>query len=49
MKDHFPTRRMLLTLNLSQEDELSLEGTIDQIAKKVPMEKAEFMLLIYPA
>lgn len=49
MKDHFPQRRMLLTLNLSQEDEVSLEGTIDQIAKKVPMDKAEFMLLIYPS
>ncbi|WP_413560081.1 SAM-dependent methyltransferase [Bdellovibrio sp. HCB209] len=49
MKDHFPSRRMLLTLNLSQEDELNLEGTIDQIAKKVPFEKAEFMLLIYPS
>ncbi|WP_413295105.1 SAM-dependent methyltransferase [Bdellovibrio sp. HCB185ZH] len=49
MKDHFPNRRMLLSLNLSQEDELNLEGTIDQIAKKVPFEKAEFMLLLYPA
>ncbi|MEK2690068.1 SAM-dependent methyltransferase [Bdellovibrio sp. GT3] len=49
MKDHFPQRRMLLSLNLSQEDELNLEGTIDQIAKKVPFEKAEFMLLLYPA
>jgi len=36
-------------LNLSKEDEVSFEGTIDQIAKKVPMEKADFMLLIYPS
>lgn len=49
MQTHFPSRRMLLSLNLSQEDELNLEGTIDQIAKKVPFEKAEFMLLVYPA
>ncbi|WP_413577321.1 SAM-dependent methyltransferase [Bdellovibrio sp. HCB290] len=49
MKDHFPNRRMLLSLNLSQEDELNLEGTIDQISKKVPFDKAEFMLLLYPA
>ncbi|WP_413586497.1 SAM-dependent methyltransferase [Bdellovibrio sp. HCB274] len=49
MKDHFPQRRMLLSLNLSQEGELNLEGTIDQITKKVPFDKAEFMLLLYPA
>ncbi|UYL08829.1 SAM-dependent methyltransferase [Bdellovibrio sp. SKB1291214] len=48
MQTHFPSRRMLLSLNLSQENELNLEGTIDQIAKNVPFEKAEFMLLVYP-
>lgn len=49
MKEHFPQRRMLLALNLSQETECILEGTIDKIAGKVPYDKAEFMLLVYPA
>lgn len=48
MKEHFPQRRFLLTLNLSQEDEKVLEGTIDKIISALPYDKAEFMLLIYP-
>lgn len=49
MKDHFSQRRFLLTLNLSQEDETVLEGTIDKVISGLRLEKAEFMLLIYPA
>lgn len=49
MKEHFSNRRFLLTLNLSQEDETILDGTIDSLIAKNPFEKAEFMLLIYPA
>lgn len=49
MKDHFADRRLLLTLNLSQEDESILEGKIDKLLADVKHEKAEFMLLIYPA
>lgn len=49
MKDHFSQRRFLLTLNLSQEDETVLEGSIDKIISGLRLEKAEFMLLIYPA
>lgn len=48
MKDHFSNRRFLITMNLSQEDETVLEGTIDSIISKNPFDKAEFMLLIYP-
>lgn len=49
MKDHFAQRRFLLTLNLSQEEEVVLEGSIDKILSGLKAEKAEFMLLIYPA
>jgi 16S rRNA (cytidine1402-2'-O)-methyltransferase len=48
MKDHFSNRRFLLTLNLSQEDETTLDGNIDHLINKNPFDKAEFMLLIYP-
>lgn len=48
MKDYFSHRKFLLTLNLSQEDEKILEGSIDKIISANPLEKAEFMLLIYP-
>jgi 16S rRNA (cytidine1402-2'-O)-methyltransferase len=48
MKEHFANRKMLLTLNLSQEDETVLEGSIDKIISGLRFEKAEFMLLIYP-
>ncbi|WII72908.1 16S rRNA (cytidine(1402)-2'-O)-methyltransferase [Bdellovibrio sp. 22V] len=49
MKEHFPQRKFLLTLNLSQEDETILEGAIEKIISGLPFEKAEFMLLMYPA
>ena len=49
MKEHFSNRRFLLTINLSQEDETVLEGSSDQLIGKLPFEKAEFMLLIYPS
>lgn len=49
MKDHFSQRRFLLTMNLSQEDESILEGSIDKIISGLRFDKAEFMLLIYPA
>ncbi|MNL45391.1 Ribosomal RNA small subunit methyltransferase I [compost metagenome] len=48
MKEHFSNRKFLLTLNLSQEDETVLEGTIDKVISGLKFEKAEFMLLIYP-
>lgn len=48
MKENFPQRKMLMVMNLSQESEISLEGTIEQIIKKNPHDKAEFMLMLYP-
>lgn len=47
MKEHFPDRRFLLALNLSQEDETVLEGKIEKIFSTNPFDKAEFMLLVY--
>lgn len=49
MKEHFSQRNFLLTINLSQEDETVLEGSIDKIISNLKFDKAEFMLLIYPA
>lgn len=44
---HFADRELLLVLNLSTEEELIVEGKIDQILKNLLPEKAEFMLLIH--
>lgn len=49
MKEHFAERKFLLSLNLTQEDETILDGKIDWILSELKHEKAEFMLLIYPA
>lgn len=45
--EFFPRRRALLALNLSQEDELILEGPAETLPKQLPFEKAEFMILLY--
>lgn len=49
MKEHFSQRRFLLTMNLSQEEEVVIEGPIDKLISGLKSDKAEFMLLIYPA
>lgn len=49
MKDYFSHRKFLLTLNLSQEDEKVIEGSIDKVIAGNSFDKAEFMLLIYPS
>ena len=46
-EQHLPERKMLLALNLSQEDECVIEGTPRHIKKNLKAEKAEFMLLVY--
>lgn len=46
-KEHLPNREVLLCLNLSQENELVLEGRIEDVLKSWNQDKAEFMLLIY--
>lgn len=48
MKEHFSNRRFLLTLNLSQEEETVIEGHIEYLLSNLRVEKAEFMLLVYP-
>lgn len=48
---HLPDRNILLTLNLSQNDEIVLEGTPlkvkQQLVKINRFDKAEFMILVY--
>lgn len=48
LNKHFVQRQALLALNLSQVDELILEGTATKIIQNLNTDKAEFMLLIYP-
>lgn len=43
-----PERKCLLGLNLTQEDELILEGSAKKLIENNTHKKAEFMLLIYP-
>ena len=45
---HFVGRLALLALDLSQDNELVLEGTPNHIIQNLDRDKAEFMLLIYP-
>lgn len=44
---HLKDRRILLAMNLSQENEIVLEGQPEEVRKKIPFEKAEFMILVY--
>lgn len=44
---HLPNRRILLALNLSQDNEQVLEGTPEEVRKKISFDKAEFMILVY--
>lgn len=46
---HFPSRNILLALNISQDDECILEGRPAYVLQNLNYDKAEFMLLIYPA
>lgn len=49
LAQHSPERRILLGLNLTQEDEEILQGPARQLAQKVGAQrKAEFILLLYP-
>lgn len=45
--EHLNDRKILLTLNLSQENELILEGPPDHVKKMNSFDKAEFMILVY--
>ncbi len=44
---HLPQRQILLALNLSQENEMVLEGTSLEVRQRLNQEKAEFMILVY--
>jgi 16S rRNA (cytidine1402-2'-O)-methyltransferase len=46
--EFMPERKILLTLNLTQETEAIHEGLASAILKKELPAKAEFMLLVYP-
>ncbi len=46
---NFNSRNILLALNLTQEDECILEGRPAYVLQNLKHDKAEFMLLIYPA
>lgn len=46
-KEYFPGRMVLLALNLSQENEVVLEGRIEDVTSRWNQEKSEFMLLLY--
>ncbi len=44
---HLNDRRILLALNLSQENETILEGSPENVRKQLQFDKAEFMILVY--
>lgn len=44
---HLADRKMLLVLNLSQNDETVLEGSPSKIKQQLKFDKAEFMILVY--
>ena len=44
---HLSDRKLLLALNLSQENELVLEGKPEEIKRRLTFDKAEFMILVY--
>ena len=48
LQEHFPSRRILIGLNLTQDNEWVCEGLPQEIARQNPHKKAEFMVLIYP-
>lgn len=48
-KLHLPQRRILLALNLSQENETILEGFPQKVQTQIKFDKAEFMILVYSA
>jgi 16S rRNA (cytidine1402-2'-O)-methyltransferase len=46
--EFIPDRSLLLTLNLTQDGEIVIEGAPEQLLKENLPAKAEFMLLVYP-
>lgn len=48
VSQHFSSRKVLLAMNISQENEEILEGRPAFIKQNLQFDKAEFMILIYP-
>lgn len=46
---HFESRSITIGINLSQEDELVLTGSIQHLIQQLKDKKGEFMLLIHPS
>lgn len=46
---NIPHRQILLAMNLSQPEEIILEGRPAFVSQNLTLDKAEFMLLVYPA
>lgn len=44
---HLEDRKILLALNLSQDDETVLEGPPSKVKQQLKFDKAEFMILVY--
>jgi len=49
LAEFFPSRRILIGLNLTQEAEQVIECTGKQLPKLIETKKAEFIVLIYPS
>lgn len=49
LAQHFPTRRVLMALSLTQENEKIVEALGRDLPAQIPAGKAEFMVLVYPA
>lgn len=47
IEKHFPSAQILIALNLTQSDELILEGTVKSVRGKIEVKKAEFILVKY--
>lgn len=45
--EHLAQRKVLIAVNLTQEDELIVEALGKDLASKIPQDKAEFVALIY--
>jgi len=47
--EHFSTRKVLIGIDLTQETEQVIESLAHKLPGQIPIKKAEFILLIYPA
>lgn len=45
---HFPDSELLIGINLTQPDQVVLEGPVKKVVPQIPKLKAEFILLLWP-